>query len=161
MYKRQNKRGEGVEVRTRVDLFQEGVHMGVLGTRTSTCVCSSRRPVLTIVDQQQHYPFVHLSPYSHSGPLRSSDTAPLPRSPRAYLHVVRVVVVYVKDIHQPRLPTPFYSVLVSVSVFMALSTLFHSINSPDNSPLFFWYYFCLIGTFNYISLSKVKSLPQA
>ena len=29
----------------------------------------------------------------------------------------------------------FYSVLVSVSVFMALSTVFHSINFPDNSPL--------------------------
>ena len=28
----------------------------------------------------------------------------------------------------------FYSVLVSISVFMALSTVFHSINSPDNSP---------------------------
>ena len=28
-----------------------------------------------------------------------------------------------------------YSVLVSVSVFMALSTVFHSINSPDKSPL--------------------------
>ena len=46
------------------------------------------------------------------------------------------VVVYVKDINQPSLPTPFYSILVSVSVFMALSTVFHSINSPDNSPLF-------------------------
>ena len=32
------------------------------------------------------------------------------------------------------LPTPFYSVLVSISVFIALSTVFHSINSPDNSP---------------------------
>ena len=32
------------------------------------------------------------------------------------------------------MPTPFYSVLVFVSVFMALSTLFHSINSSDNSP---------------------------
>ena len=30
----------------------------------------------------------------------------------------------------------FCSVLVSISVFMALSTLFHSINSPDNSPFF-------------------------
>ena len=39
------------------------------------------------------------------------------------------------DINQPSLPTPVYSVLVSVSVFMALSTLFHSINSPDNSSL--------------------------
>ena len=45
------------------------------------------------------------------------------------------VAVYVKDINQPSLPTLFYSVLVSVSVSMALSTVFHSINSPDNSPL--------------------------
>ena len=54
------------------------------------------------------------------------------------------VTVYVTDINQPCLPTPFYSVLVSVSVFMALSTvsvfmalstLFRSINSPDNSSL--------------------------
>ena len=45
------------------------------------------------------------------------------------------VVVYAFDINQPSLPTPFYSALVSVSVFMALSTVFHSINSPDNSPL--------------------------
>ena len=36
------------------------------------------------------------------------------------------------NINQPSLPTPFYSVLVSISVFMALSTVFHSINSPDN-----------------------------
>ena len=38
------------------------------------------------------------------------------------------------DINQPRVPTPFYSVLESSSVFMALSTVFHSTNSPDNSP---------------------------
>ena len=44
------------------------------------------------------------------------------------------VVVYVKDINQPSLPTPFYSVLVSISVFMALSTVFHTINSTDKSP---------------------------
>ena len=43
--------------------------------------------------------------------------------------------VHVFDINQLSLPTPFYSVLVSVSVLMALSTLFHSINSPDNPPL--------------------------
>ena len=36
------------------------------------------------------------------------------------------------DTNQPSLPTPFYSVLVSISVFMALSTAFHSINSPDS-----------------------------
>ena len=45
------------------------------------------------------------------------------------------VTVYVFDINQPSLPTPFYSVLVSISVFMVLSNVFHSINYPDNSPL--------------------------
>ena len=49
-------------------------------------------------------------------------------SPRAHL------VVYVKVINQPSLPTPIYSLLVSISVFMALSTAFHFINPPDNSP---------------------------
>ena len=44
------------------------------------------------------------------------------------------VAVYVFDINQPSLSTPFYSVLVSISIFMALSTVFHSINSLDNSP---------------------------
>ena len=34
------------------------------------------------------------------------------------------VAVYVLVINQPSLPTPFYSVLVSISVFMALSTWF-------------------------------------
>ena len=45
------------------------------------------------------------------------------------------VAVYVFDLNQLSLPTPLYSVLVSISVFMALSTLFHSINSLDSSPL--------------------------
>ena len=46
------------------------------------------------------------------------------------------VVVCVYDTNSPSLPTPlFYSIHVSVSVFMALSTVFLSINSPDNSPL--------------------------
>ena len=45
------------------------------------------------------------------------------------------VTAYVYGINQPILPTPFHSVLVSISVFMALSTVFHSINSPDNSLL--------------------------
>ena len=45
------------------------------------------------------------------------------------------VTVYVFDINRPSLSTPLYSVLVSVSVFMALSTVLHSINSPDNSLL--------------------------
>ena len=45
------------------------------------------------------------------------------------------VAVYVFDMNRPSLPTPFYSVLVSVSVFMALSTVFHSVNSPNNFQL--------------------------
>ena len=44
------------------------------------------------------------------------------------------VVVYVLDINQLSLPISFYSVFVSISVFIALSIVFHSINSPDNSP---------------------------
>ena len=60
------------------------------------------------------------------------------------------VAVYVFGINQPSLPTPFYSVLVSIPVFMALSTVFHFINSPDNFPIshsVFPDYFCLIGLF--------------
>ena len=45
------------------------------------------------------------------------------------------VAFYVFDINQPSVPTSFYSFLVSISVFMALPTEFHSIKSPDNSPL--------------------------
>ena len=44
------------------------------------------------------------------------------------------VTVYVFIINQHSLPIPFCSVLVPLSVFMALSAVFHSINSPDNSP---------------------------
>ena len=33
------------------------------------------------------------------------------------------VAVYVLHINQPSLPTPFYSVLVSISVFTAFSTM--------------------------------------
>ena len=64
-------------------------------------------------------------------------------------------VVYVFDINHPSLSIPFYSVLE------ALSTVFDSINSPTTlrfPTLFFRFYFCLIGSFNYIYL--YESLPQ-
>ena len=61
---------------------------------------------------------VSLSPVPMGSPSRSGDVA-----------------VYVFDINQPSLLTPFYSVLMSVPVFIALSTVFYSINSPDNSPV--------------------------
>ena len=50
-------------------------------------------------------------------------------------------MIYVFDINQPILSTPpppsilFLNVLKSVCAFMALSTVFHSINSTENSPL--------------------------
>ena len=71
-----------------------------------------------------------LSSSSSSGSSSSSSGS----LPRAHLHVVGMLR-FMFDINQPSLPAPFYSVLVSISVFMALSTVFDSINSPDNSPL--------------------------
>ena len=71
------------------------------------------------------------------------------------------VTVYVFNINQPSLPAPFYSVLVSVSVFMALQPVFHSMILPTTLrilTLIFSSSFCLSGSFNYISLSK--SLPK-
>ena len=62
-------------------------------------------------------------------------------SDKSVIHCVRAgspscggdVAVYVLDINQPSLPTSFNLFLMSVSVFMALSTVFHSINFPENS----------------------------
>ena len=77
------------------------------------------------------------------------------------------VAVCVSDVNQLSLPTPiFFSfpVLVSVPVFLTLSTVFHAINSPNNSPLShsalpvlflpYWYFQL------YIYISLYESLPQ-
>ena len=76
-------------------------------------------------------------------------------SPRDHLHVVGMLRFMSKT---KSLPTSFFSVLVSTSVFVALSTVFHSINSPDNSPfshsvllvlsLPSWSFLCLPGPFS-------------
>ena len=64
-----------------------------------------------------------------------------------------------RHLNQPTFPTPFSPVLVSISVFVALFIVFHSINSPapDNTPVFFTLFFrsylCLLGPFNYIHVS--------
>ena len=63
----------------------------------------------------------------------TSATTATTESPRAHLHVVGTLW-FMSDINQPSLPTPFYSVLASIPVFMAFSTVFHSINSPNNCP---------------------------
>ena len=72
------------------------------------------------------------------------------------------VAVYVFDINQPSLPIPFYSVLVSVSVIMALSTVFYSILLPTTLrflTLFFRSDLCLIGPFNDVFLHKSLLQP--
>ena len=56
-------------------------------------------------------------------------------SPRALLRVVGMLRVISDDVNQPSLPVPFILFLVFVSVSVALSTIFRSINSPCNSPL--------------------------
>ena len=74
------------------------------------------------------------------------------------------VTVYVFNINQPSLPTPFYSVLVSISVFRALSTVFHSIHSPDNSQFFYSVllvlYLSVILVLSNIYISLYESLLQ-
>ena len=72
--------------------------------------------------------FIALSTVFHS--INSPDNSPFSR-PYGLVRMLR----FMFDVNQPSLPTPFCSVLVSISVFMALSTVFHSINSSDNSPL--------------------------
>ena len=79
-------------------------------------------------------------------------------SPRAHLQVVGNVVAYVKDINRLSLPTPFYSVLVSV--FTAHSTVFHFIHSPDNSLLPHSVLSVLILPFNYVSLYESLFQPS-
>ena len=83
------------------------------------------------------------------------------KPPRAHLHAV-LMLRFMSDINQPSLPTPFYSVPVSVSDFMAISTVFHSINSPNNSPfshsVLLVLSLCLIGPFNYISFNQFPSV---
>ena len=72
------------------------------------------------------------------------------------------VTVYVLDQKTPELALSFYSVHVFVSVLMAFSILFYSINSPDNSLLshsVLLILFCLIGPLNYIYLSESLLQP--
>ena len=61
------------------------------------------------------------------------DLSPVPlASLWADLHAVGMLWFLLKT---PILPTPFYCVLLFIYVFMAFSTIFHSINFPNNSLL--------------------------
>ena len=84
-----------------------------------TSKCSTANCFLFISTAKNNHCYHHYLPHVPLGsPSHSGD-----------------VVVYIFDVNQPSLPAPFHSVLVSISVFMALSTVFHSINSSNNSPL--------------------------
>ena len=67
------------------------------------------------------------------------------------------VVVYVSEIKPTKLAHFFYSLLVSISVLLALSTMFHSINSPDNSA----FSLCSSGLFSaLLVLPTILSLNE-
>ena len=73
-------------------------------------------------------------------------------SPRAHLQLHGVEVLrFMSDINQSSLTTPFYSVLVSISTFMSLSTIFHS-TTLRFLTLFFRSYLRLLGPFGYIHI---------
>ena len=74
-----------------------------------------------------HSPFVTVGVAGYHRPKLNIPTGSTSRGGDA--------AIYVFDINQLSLPTRFYSVLVSFSVIMALSTVFHSMHSPDSSPL--------------------------
>ena len=81
------------------------------------------------------------------------------QSSRAHLHMAEMLR-FVFDVNQPGLSTPFYPVLVSISVFVVLSTVFRSAflqTTVRFLTLFFRPYFCLIGPLNYISLYESPS----
>ena len=71
---------------------------------------------------------------------------------------------FMSDINQLSLPTPFDFVPVSVSVGMALSTVFRFVNSPDNFPfsrsVLLVLSLCLIGPFNCRSRYEVSFSPD-
>ena len=68
-------------------------------------------------------------------PLSFSFTFPnhLPAVPAGQPSRGGDVAVYIFDMNDSSLSTSFYSVLVSIPFFMTLSTVFHSIISPNNS----------------------------
>ena len=93
------------------------------------------------------------------------------RGKKRRTHVIMMVVVHahndrgnINDCEVFWWSLPFYSVLVSASVCKALSTVFHFINSPSNSPLsrsVLPVLFLPYWPFNYISLYGSLSQPKA
>ena len=74
-----------------------------------------------------------IGPFNYMS-LYESLLQPWYKSPRAHLPVVGMSGLCQKDIIQPSLPTLIFCSCVYFCLY-GLSTVFHSTNSPDNSPL--------------------------
>ena len=75
--------------------------------------------------------FFSATPSGREDSLRGANSLSPPGSPSRDGDVK----VYIFDIYKPtELAHSFQFVLVSISVFMDVSTVFHSTNSPENSP---------------------------
>ena len=101
----------------KADAELQACSVEIIGPRPSTMDRERRCEI----ERKLHYrcPSPHaLHPVCECSPSRGGDVA-----------------VYILDINQASLPISFHSVLVSVSVSMALSTVLHAINSPEKSPL--------------------------
>ena len=84
-------------------------------------------------------------------------------SPPAYLHVVGMLR-FMSDINSPSSPTPFYSVIMSISVLMALSTVisFHNFSRQLSRflTLFFRSFSALLVLSTLYDVSLYESLFQ-
>ena len=113
------------------NIFSLMDHRPTEGTLKTTLLPLSPAPASffpwSCMDAQPVYVLFFLSAITPCNSLPSRSM-----SPRAHLHMVGMLQ-FLSDINQPGLPTSFYSVPVFTSVYMALSTVFHSINPLDNS----------------------------
>ena len=105
--------------------------------------------------------FQNGEPYFHFKVSSLCAASPL-KSPQAHLHVVGMLQFMSVTQTSRACPLLLYSVLVSAFVFMVLSTVFHSINSPNNSPLSHSVpaVLCLPYWFIKLYISLYESLPQ-
>ena len=98
---------------------------------------------------------IQLALHMHQ-PHKRTVLPPQQSSTTSHLHMVGMLR-FVPDI-KPTLLTPFYSVLVSISVFMALATVFLFINSSDNSS--FSHSVLLVLSLPYWSFQLHEPVPK-
>ena len=126
---------------TSISIFITSVISTLLSLSTVTVSSSS------VLSTHRHR--LHQLQYHHH------QCCPHTSSTRAYLHVVGMLR-FMSDINKPSLPIPFHFVLVSLYLFMALSTVFNSTNSSNNSP--FSHYVLSVLSLPYWSFQLYTSL---